>query len=37
MGKPPISHRSTACPCFVPDLGRLAGAGRIGLTRCEGN
>lgn len=35
MGKLPISHRSTADPCSVPGLGRLAGAGRIGLTHCE--
>lgn len=33
MGKLTISHRSTADPCSVPGLGRLAGAGRIGLTR----
>jgi hypothetical protein len=32
-GKLSISHRSTAYPCSVPGLGRLAGAGRIGLTR----
>ncbi len=36
MGKPPTSHRSTTYPCSVPDLGRLAGAGRVGLTRGEG-
>ncbi len=35
MGKLPISHRSTADPCSVPGLGRLAGAGRIGLTHRE--
>jgi hypothetical protein len=33
MGKLLISHRSTACPCFIPDLGELTGAGRIRLTR----
>ena len=33
MGKLTISHRATAYPCSVPGLGRLAGAGRIGLTR----
>ncbi len=37
MGKLTISHRSTTYPCSVPDLGSLAGAGRIGLTRCESN
>jgi len=26
-----ISHRSTAYPCFLPDLGDSAGAGRIDL------
>ena len=35
MGKLTISHRSTAYPCSVPGLGRLAGAGRIGLTHGE--
>lgn len=35
MGKLTISHRSTTYPCSVPGLGRLVGAGRIGLTRGE--
>lgn len=33
MGKLLISHRSTAYPCYLPVLGRFAGAGRIRLTR----
>lgn len=37
MGKLTISHRSTTYPCSVPDLGSLAGAGRIGLTRRKSN
>ena len=37
MGKLTTSHRSTADPCSVPGLGRLAGAGRIGLTRRKCN
>ena len=37
MGKLLISHRSTACPCSVPGLGRLTGAGRIRLTRDKSN
>jgi|GEM_PF-2209366 len=32
MGKPPLSHRSTKYPCFVPNLGESMGAGRKGLT-----
>ncbi len=33
MGKLLISHRSTTYPCYLPVLGRFAGAGRIRLTR----
>ena len=31
-------HRTatTAYPCFLPDLGDSAGAGRIRLTPCKG-
>ena len=34
-GKPLSSHRSTTYPCFVPNLGDLAGAGRERLTPCK--
>jgi hypothetical protein len=37
MGKLLSSHRSTAHPCFVPNLGDSAGAGRERLTRCKIN
>jgi len=37
MGKLLPSHRSTAYPCSVPDLGDSAGAGRERLTRCKFN
>ena len=37
MGKLLPSHRSTAYPCFVPNLGDSAGAGRERLTRCKIN
>jgi len=37
MGKLLSSHRSTAYPCFVPNLGDSAGAGRERLTRCKIN
>ncbi len=33
MGKLLSSHRSTAYPCFLPNLGDSAGAGRERLTR----
>jgi len=37
MGKLLSSHRSTTYPCFVPNLGDSAGAGRERLTRCKIN
>lgn len=37
MGKLLPSHRSTTYPCFVPNLGDSAGAGRERLTRCKSN
>ncbi len=37
MGKLLSSHRSTAYPCSVPDLGDSAGAGRERLTHCKSN
>jgi hypothetical protein len=37
MGKLLSSHRSTTYPCFVPDLGDSAGAGRERLTRVKVN
>ena len=37
MGKLLPSHRSTAHPCFVPDLGDSAGAGRERLTHRKFN
>jgi len=33
MGKLLTSHRSTTYPCYLPVLGRFAGADRIRLTQ----